>query len=330
MEKIVQKIKIIFIPCEENRYRPEFLASNLLFYYLIFLIILKTITVSVLFYLPKSDFFAALTKEALIDLTNQERQSLGLNSLSENPILNNAALQKAQDMLILDYFGHYSPEGKSPWYWFQRAGYRYQKAGENLAIGFLEAEEVFRAWNTSLTHKANIINPDYEDVGIAVLKGNFQGKETTVVVQLFGLKSRPPILVQKIEAQEKGESKFEETVSQEEGEFKAEVGPPGASEKTFPPEPFIVVFPVRVIEDSPVLKFLKFMVIDYPELVHKVVFCSLIVMIIILLFTVLVRVDIQPRDLLLKAIFFIVVFSLFVLLDKETLLNWVPHNLNIG
>ena len=142
MKKILRKAKILFIPCEGNHYKPRFLAGGALFYFVLTLLFLKLIAISFVAYFPKTIFFADLTKTALIQLTNQERQSLGLSTLKENSTLDQAAQQKAQDMLSSDYFSHYSPTGVCPWYWFKKVGYNYQLAGENLAIGFLDSEEV--------------------------------------------------------------------------------------------------------------------------------------------------------------------------------------------
>jgi hypothetical protein len=59
-------------------------------------------------------------------------------------------------------------------------------AGENLAIGFVDSEEVAKAWEASSTHRQNLLEPSYREIGVAVVKGSFQGKETTLVVQFFG------------------------------------------------------------------------------------------------------------------------------------------------
>ena len=191
-KRIILKLKLIFIPCLENSYRPKFLESKFLFYYLLFLLILKLFTVSYLIYLPKTIYFADISSTSLIKLTNQGREALGFGHLTENSQLDKAASLKAQDMIAQDYFAHQSPEGKSPWYWIKSANYDYQYAGENLAIGFLDSEEVYQAWNNSPSHKANLFNPNYQDIGITVLKGDFQGNEIYVVVQLFGSPKTKP------------------------------------------------------------------------------------------------------------------------------------------
>jgi hypothetical protein len=68
----------------------------------------------------------------------------------------------------------------------KEAGYEYQVAGENLARDFGTTPDMMEAWMASPTHRANIVNPKYTEIGIAVIDGVFQGYETTLVVQMFG------------------------------------------------------------------------------------------------------------------------------------------------
>ena len=117
---------------------------------------------------------------------NDERGDLKLVALKENALLNKAAFLKATDMMEKDYFSHTSPQGITPWYWFKKVGYDYKSAGENLGIGFVDSKELHEAWNNSPSHKANLVNANYREVGISFLEGNFQGGITTIVVQMFG------------------------------------------------------------------------------------------------------------------------------------------------
>jgi len=153
---------------------------------ILILFFLKISSIAFIYYFPKSSFFAEISKSLLLTLTNQERKSLGVSVLRENTKLNQAAYLKAKDMLEKDYFAHTSPSGRSPWHWFEKVGYNYRYAGENLAIDFLDSEELFAAWDNSPSHRENIINTNYTDIGIAVVTGEFEGAQTTVVVQLFG------------------------------------------------------------------------------------------------------------------------------------------------
>lgn len=127
-----------------------------------------------------------ISPEKIIELTNAERQKLGLPLLRENALLSEAARQKAADMFAFNYWAHVSPSGRTPWTFFTDVGYKYQYAGENLARDFRDPDSVVRAWMNSPSHKENIVNSKYQEIGIAVVDGSLQGVETTLVVQLFG------------------------------------------------------------------------------------------------------------------------------------------------
>lgn len=121
-----------------------------------------------------------------IALVNVAREKVGLTPLKQNPTLDAAALAKANDMFEHDYFAHVSPTGRTPWYWFQQAGYDYRSAGENLAINYDDPEEQQKAWMNSSTHRANILNQNFQEIGMASKKGKIDGQEAFLTVQLFG------------------------------------------------------------------------------------------------------------------------------------------------
>jgi len=129
---------------------------------------------------------AAYTAGTLVSMTNSARAREGLGSLTVNSQLSSAAAAKAEDMLANQYFAHTSPSGKTPWDFIRDAGYSYSYAGENLAIGYTDASELFIAWMDSSTHRANILNPNFREIGIAVISGTYEGQETMIVVQEFG------------------------------------------------------------------------------------------------------------------------------------------------
>lgn len=131
-------------------------------------------------------FDSSITVEEVVSLTNQERVQLDLEPLVLNPVLSQAALAKAQDMMTDQYWSHTAPDGTEPWHFFQVAGYDYNVAGENLARDFSNSQAMTRAWMNSPTHRDNIINNRYQEIGVAVIDGNLMGTETTLVVQLFG------------------------------------------------------------------------------------------------------------------------------------------------
>jgi hypothetical protein len=122
----------------------------------------------------------------VISETNKFRASLGLGPLKESQSLNIAAAQKLQDMIANQYFSHFSPQGVSPWHWFKMNHYNYSYAGENLAIGFLDAKSNVQGWIDSPSHRKNLTGANYQDIGVAVAAANINGTEGILTVQLFG------------------------------------------------------------------------------------------------------------------------------------------------
>jgi len=130
-----------------------------------------------------------LTADAIIEETNLQRQENGdLPALSENELLTEAALAKAQDMFKKQYFEHESPSGVTPGQLVQNAGYEFIVAGENLILGnFFSEKELVQAWMDSPGHRANILNNKYTEIGVAVIKGTYEGRSVWIGVQEFGL-----------------------------------------------------------------------------------------------------------------------------------------------
>lgn len=129
----------------------------------------------------------------VVDLTNEERVENAAAPLVRNETLDEAARLKAEDMAKHEYFAHYSPEGVSPWHWFDEVGYVYAHAGENLAIHFTDSSEVVEAWMNSPAHRENIVGQQYTEIGVGTAKGTYEGYETVYVVQLFGTPAIPPV-----------------------------------------------------------------------------------------------------------------------------------------
>lgn len=126
--------------------------------------------------------FSSLSMEQIMQLVNADRTQSGLPALNLNSTLNLAAYAHAEDMLSHHYFAHTSPSGVDPWYWMSELGYNYSFAGENLAIGYSNAQELVNSWMGSTDHRANILSPNFSEVGLAVIKGS----DSTLVVQMFG------------------------------------------------------------------------------------------------------------------------------------------------
>lgn len=138
-----------------------------------------------IFLLPKTALMASITPERIITLTNEERTQDGLNALTVNDELTQAANAKAQAILAAQVFDH-TINGRKFSSWIKTTGYQYNLAGENLAIDFVTAEGLMRAWMGSPDHRANILEYRYEEIGVGVAEGRFDGENTIVVAQLFG------------------------------------------------------------------------------------------------------------------------------------------------
>ena len=131
-------------------------------------------------------YASQIDPDKVIQLTNNERLNAGISILKESPQLDQAALAKATDMFEHNYWAHVSPTGTEPWKFITASGYKYQHAGENLARDFSNPSDVIKAWMASPTHRQNLLDSKYKDIGVAVVDGTINGVETTLVVQMFG------------------------------------------------------------------------------------------------------------------------------------------------
>ena len=131
---------------------------------------------------------AFLTKSGVIGWTNTQREKYGLPPLKESAELDASAAIKIEDMFQKQYFAHNSPTGEGVGDLAEHAGYEFIAIGENLALGNFENDETLvQAWMDSPGHRENILSPKYQEIGVAVLKCNFEDKITWLAVQHFGL-----------------------------------------------------------------------------------------------------------------------------------------------
>ncbi len=177
----------LFFPHESNNQKAKILhPSGLLV--LAFLAISFQILLNAL---PKAfprvlGYAANISPSEVVRLTNEKRVQNGLLPLTENSVLSSAAVAKGNDMLAKGYWAHFAPDGTSPWSFFINFGYKYRYAGENLARDFSNSSSAVDAWMNSSTHRENILNGNYKEVGIGVVEGSLAGVDTTIIVQFFG------------------------------------------------------------------------------------------------------------------------------------------------
>lgn len=185
--KFVKLLAHLFIPHESNNQRAKILHPSSLVLFTVFVIGFQVLLSVFPKAFPKVLGYAAnISPAEVIRLTNAQRAANGLSPVTENSSLDSAALAKGNDMLAKGYWAHFAPDGTSPWSFFLNFGYKYKYAGENLARDFGNAGDAVNAWMNSPTHKENILNPNYQEIGIGVVEGNLAGVETTIIVQFFG------------------------------------------------------------------------------------------------------------------------------------------------
>lgn len=126
----------------------------------------------------------ALSVVKLEQLVNNERQKVGLSTLTDNQTLDASACAKLDDMVAKSYWSHISPDGTSPSHWFAEAGYNYRNAGENLAYGQISEDQTLQDWVASSSHKENMLG-DYTDQGVCTKSVKFQNKYVNLTVNHF-------------------------------------------------------------------------------------------------------------------------------------------------
>lgn len=188
--KIIEHFLHIFTPRHTNNHRARILhpisLANVITVFLVFQIVLTAfarLAPGVLGYASN------MTMSDLLKYTNEQRRAAGVDPVVLNGKLSQAAKAKAEDMFANQYWAHTSPQGKDPWSFIIATGYNYLFAGENLARDFADSKSVVDAWMKSASHRENLLNSRYKDIGFAIVNGKYNGYETTLVVQEFGTKA---------------------------------------------------------------------------------------------------------------------------------------------
>ncbi len=185
-----ETLKKYFIPHEGNNYKPHALHTKRAVFYSGVFLAMKAIVFVFALLLPTEAFLIPdvlnAQAAAIVKLTNSVRLQKGLPAIVVVKPLMNSSDAKAKDMAINNYFSHTSPQNRSLAYFLNQAGYPYKVAGENLAMGFSDAESVVNAWIKSPTHYSNLTDKDFSQIGVGVEAGYYNGQPTVFVAQHFG------------------------------------------------------------------------------------------------------------------------------------------------
>jgi uncharacterized protein YkwD len=141
---------------------------------------------------------AALDLEVVAQL-NQIRVGHGLVALRLSTELSEAALAHTRQMVEQGYFAHNSADGEPFWQriraYYPNLNFSYWSVGENLlwSTGSPTAAQDLRDWMASPPHRANILDPGWRQIGIAVVTspdapGAFRGLAVTVITTDFGVR----------------------------------------------------------------------------------------------------------------------------------------------
>ena len=114
----------------------------------------------------------APAEQKILELMNAQRTKAGLKPLTIDNTLVQVARYKSNDMIQYNFFSHTNPDGTKWTNWLQTLGYKYTTTGENIAYNTSDPVELFNQWWNSPGHRANMMNPSYNKVGIGVIYGN--------------------------------------------------------------------------------------------------------------------------------------------------------------
>ncbi|MFG2680106.1 CAP domain-containing protein [Streptomyces sp. NPDC048392] len=118
----------------------------------------------------------AVSKEAVaqaqvLKLVNDERATAGCSPVAANSALRELAEDFSEAMATQGFFDHTDPGGATPWDRAAAAGIT-GLGGENIARGQADAQAVMDAWMNSPDHRANILNCDFQTLGVGVHFGS--------------------------------------------------------------------------------------------------------------------------------------------------------------
>jgi uncharacterized protein YkwD len=130
-----------------------------------------------------------------LQLVNASRAAVGAKPLAFDAELVQAAGAHSDWMVANDVFSHTGANGSSMGVRIKAAGYGYSSAGENIAyisgsgaavLDQADVQQLHTNLMNSPGHKANILNPNYTEIGIGLTQGDYKGRPAVFVTEDFG------------------------------------------------------------------------------------------------------------------------------------------------
>jgi hypothetical protein len=187
---MTKKLNKYLVPQKQNNYQPYLLDPKRTVFYTVLFIVIKLIVIGFALSIPEPALVApdvlAFEQEKIVEMVNELRQEKQVPELTRNIKLYTSSQLRANDLAKEEYFNHISPQGKSLAYFIKQANYNYDVAGENLAMGYSDTKELFETWKQSPTHYSNLIDPEFDETGIAIQSGFYKNIPTIYLAQHFG------------------------------------------------------------------------------------------------------------------------------------------------
>lgn len=117
---------------------------------------------------PTATATASGTAARVVELVNAERAKAGCSPVTVNASLTKAAQAHSDDMAAHQDMSHTGSDGSAPGDRITRAGYDWSGYGENVAYGYSTPEQVMAGWMASSGHRANILDCDFEEMGVGL------------------------------------------------------------------------------------------------------------------------------------------------------------------
>jgi uncharacterized protein YkwD len=128
-------------------------------------------------------------EQQLIDLTNKERTKEKLPALKWNAVLQKTAAGHSANMVKQNKMEH-ELDGKRVLQRLDDIGYDYDFCGENIGLlsDLKDIPKIHEKWMKSKTHRDNIMNNKFEEIGLAIVK--HPKKNEWYVTQVFGTENK--------------------------------------------------------------------------------------------------------------------------------------------
>lgn len=127
----------------------------------------------------------APTADAFLQAANQIRRKAGLPPLRRDPKLDRIADGHTRDMASARFFAHHSPTRGSTHDRMRRAGFPFQRYGENIGRA-RSSEEIHTLWLRSPGHRANLLDPGFTHIGLGVTTDPSSAPPVIIATQVFG------------------------------------------------------------------------------------------------------------------------------------------------